>query len=82
VTIPPSIPGEDTSRSWVASDDDSPTTPRAKLVGTYVVRRGAPPLGSGPITYPTYFVAGFSVVFPHVARIDPASSQRGPDAPT
>jgi hypothetical protein len=49
------------------SHDRNRQTLRDKLTGTYVVRRGARPLGYGPIGYPTYFVAGFSFVFSEVA---------------
>ena len=52
---------------WL-SHDPSRQTLRDKLVGTYVIRRGALPLGSGPIVYPTYFAGGLSLVFPEVAR--------------
>jgi uncharacterized RDD family membrane protein YckC len=49
------------------SHDRSRQTLRDKLTGTYVVRRGARPLGYAPISYPTYFVGGFSFVFAEVA---------------
>lgn len=53
------------------SHDRNRQTLRDKLLGTYVVRRGAVPIGSGPISYPTYFVGGLSFVFSEVARPGP-----------
>jgi uncharacterized RDD family membrane protein YckC len=50
------------------SHDRNRQTLRDKLLGTYVIRRGARPLGSGPIAYPAYFVGGLSFVFSEVAR--------------
>src|SRR5262249_52484162 len=44
---------------WLSHDPNRQTL-RDKIVGTYVIRRGSRPVGSGPVTYPTYFVAGLS----------------------
>lgn len=50
------------------SHDRNRQTLRDKILGTYVIRRGARPLGSGPLTYPTFFVGRLSFVFSEVAR--------------
>jgi uncharacterized RDD family membrane protein YckC len=50
------------------SHDRNRQTLRDKMLGTFVIRRGARPLGSGPISYPTYFVGGLSFVFSEVTR--------------
>ena len=55
---------------WL-SHDPSRQTLRDKVMGTYVVRRGAAPAGVGPITYPTHFVGGMSFVLPEVLRGTP-----------
>lgn len=52
---------------WLSHDANRQSL-RDKIVGTYVVRRGAGPVGSGPIAYPTYFVATLSFVVPEVQR--------------
>lgn len=52
------------------SHDADRQTLRDKLVGTCVIRRGARPVGSGPITYSTYFVGGWSIVFREVWGFD------------
>lgn len=52
---------------WLSHDANRQSL-RDKIVGTYVVRRGAGPVGSGPISYPTYFVATLSFVVPEVQR--------------
>lgn len=41
-----------------------------KLVGTYVIRRGAHPIGSGPVSYSEYFIGGLSIVLPEVDSAD------------
>lgn len=53
---------------------------RDKLVGTYVVRKGAQPIGSGPVSYPTYFVGGLTLVFREVLH-DDANPPTIPDHP-
>jgi len=52
---------------WLTSDPNRQSL-RDKLAGTYVVRRGALPLGRAPITYPTYFIATLSFIVPEVCR--------------
>ena len=52
---------------WLSHDAHRQSL-RDKIVGTYVVRRGAGPAGTGPISYPTYFVATLSFVVPEVQR--------------
>jgi len=52
---------------WLTTDPNRQTL-RDKLTGTYVVRRGAPPAGRGPITYPTYFINSMSFTMPEVLR--------------
>ena len=52
---------------WLTNDSNRQTL-RDKLTGTYVIRRGAQPLGRGPITYPTYFIATLSFIVPNVSR--------------
>jgi uncharacterized RDD family membrane protein YckC len=52
---------------WLTHDPNRQTL-RDKLTGTYVVRRGARPIGQGVITYPTYFIATLSFILPEVAR--------------
>lgn len=52
---------------WLTNDANRQAL-RDKLAGTYVVRRGATPAGRGLITYPTYFVAYLSFIFPEVSR--------------
>jgi uncharacterized RDD family membrane protein YckC len=52
---------------WLTNDPNRQTL-RDKLTGTYVVRRGARPIGHGAITYPTYFIATLSFVLPEVSR--------------
>jgi uncharacterized RDD family membrane protein YckC len=41
---------------------------RDKLVGTYVIRKGAVPVGEGPIRATTLFFLGYTVVFPEVRK--------------
>ena len=41
---------------------------RDKLAGTYVVRRTALPVGSGPIGATTLFVFGLTFVYPEVSK--------------
>jgi len=60
--------------TWLTHDPNRQTL-RDKVAGTYVVRRGARPLGSGSLTYPTYFIGGLSFVFTEVMRDD---DQGGP----
>jgi uncharacterized RDD family membrane protein YckC len=52
---------------WLSHDANRQSL-RDKIAGTYVVRRGSGPVGSGPISYPTYFVATLSFVVPEVQR--------------
>ena len=52
---------------WVKNDENKQAF-RDKLAGTYVVRRGAEPLGAGRLSYSEYFVAGGSVRVAEVQR--------------
>jgi uncharacterized RDD family membrane protein YckC len=45
---------------------------RDKLAGTYVIRRGAVPIGGGPIRASTLFVLGCAIAFPEVMKNAPA----------
>jgi uncharacterized RDD family membrane protein YckC len=68
---------------WLTNDPNRQTM-RDKLCGTYVVRRGAQPTGTGVIRYPTYFVATMSLVLPEVVRtpVDSGPFARGISGPT
>jgi uncharacterized RDD family membrane protein YckC len=61
---------------WLTTDPNRQTL-RDKLTGTYVIRRGAQPVGRGPIAYPTYFIASMSFTMPEVLR-ERADSARPP----
>jgi uncharacterized RDD family membrane protein YckC len=60
---------------WLTTDDNRQTL-RDKLSGTYVVRRGASPAGSGAITYSTYFIATMSFLLAEVTRTDARHADR------
>lgn len=60
---------------WLTTDANRQTL-RDKLSGTYVVRRGASPAGSGVITYSTYFIATMSFLLAEVTRTDARHADR------
>jgi uncharacterized RDD family membrane protein YckC len=41
---------------------------RDKFAGTYVIKKGAIPIGEGPIRATTLFVLGYAIVFPEVRK--------------
>ena len=51
--------------AWVGNDPNRQAF-RDKIAGTYVIRRGAVPAGSGPIKYPTYFFIGMAFTLAEV----------------
>lgn len=52
---------------WVGNDPNRQSI-RDKFAGTYVVRRKANPTGRGPISYKTYFVMSYTLLFPEIIR--------------
>ena len=52
---------------WLSGDKDRQTL-RDKIVGTYVVRDNAIPIGQGDITLSQYYLLGFSFSFKEVKR--------------
>lgn len=54
---------------WVSSDPSRQAL-RDKFAHTYVIRRDAVPAGTGRVTYPTYMVFGWTLMF---AEVSPAA---------
>jgi uncharacterized RDD family membrane protein YckC len=52
---------------WFWSDENRQML-RDKLAGTYVVRKGAVPVGEGPIVASTLFLLGYTLVYPEVKK--------------
>jgi len=50
---------------WFWGDRERRTF-RDRLVGTYVIRKGATPSGGGPIRPIILFILGYTVVYPEV----------------
>ncbi len=65
---------------WFWGDEDRQML-RDRLAGTYVIRRGAVPVGGGPIRPITLFVLGFAFVYPEVMKNVPAETQDAADRP-
>jgi uncharacterized RDD family membrane protein YckC len=56
---------------WFWGDDNRQML-RDKLAGTYVIRRGAVPIGGGPIRATTLFILSYAIVYPEVMKNAPA----------
>jgi len=52
---------------WFWGDEDRQML-RDKFAGTYFIRRGAVPIGAGPILASTLFVLGYAIVYPEVKK--------------